>query len=54
VPEHLAEWLADPPSVKPMDPARNDVAAGRILGMPDFGLSDEQIAGLIALLESWR
>ncbi|HEX9643834.1 MAG TPA: cytochrome c oxidase subunit II [Acidimicrobiia bacterium] len=54
VPEHLAEWLANPPSVKPMDPARNDVAAGRILGMPDFGLSDEQIAGLIALLESWR
>ena len=35
--EHLEAWLANPSDLKPMDPDRNDIAAGRILGMPDFG-----------------
>jgi cytochrome c oxidase subunit 2 len=52
--EHLREWLRNPPGMKPMDPARNDLAAGRILGMPDFGLTEEQIDGLIALLDSLK
>jgi cytochrome c oxidase subunit 2 len=52
--EHLREWLRNPPGMKPMDPDRNDLAAGRILGMPDFGLTEEQIDGLIALLETLK
>ncbi len=52
--EHLAAWLDDPPALKPMDPERNDIAAGEIFGMPDFGLDDEEIAGLIALLKVWE
>ncbi len=51
---HLAEWIEDPPAMKPMDPDRNDIPAGRILGMPDFGLSTEEIDNLVALLETWR
>ena len=53
-PEHLAQWLANPSDLKPMDPDRNDIAAGRILGMPNLGLDQEDIAGLVALLESWE
>jgi cytochrome c oxidase subunit 2 len=52
--EHLAPWLANPADLKPMDPDRNDIANGRILGMPNFNLTDEQIDGLIALLQSWE
>jgi cytochrome c oxidase subunit 2 len=52
--QHLREWLRDPSALKPMDPDRNDLAAGRILGMPDFGLTEEQIDGLIALLETLK
>jgi len=52
--QHLSEWLANPSALKPMDPDRNDIAAGRILGMPNFNLSSEQIAGLVALLQSWE
>ena len=37
-----------------MDPDRNDLAAGRVLGMPDFGLSEGEIDGLVALLEGLR
>ena len=36
--EHLREWLRNPSDLKPMRPDLNDLAAGRILGMPDFGL----------------
>lgn len=50
--EHLRQWLHDPSSLKPMQPERNDIAAGRILGMPALGLSDQQIEELIAFLES--
>ena len=52
--EHLAEWLANPADLKPMAPERNDIAAGRILGMPNFGLEKPEIDGLVALLESWK
>jgi cytochrome c oxidase subunit 2 len=54
LPEHLSQWLANPADLKPMDPDRNDIPAGRILGMPNLNLDDGQIAGLIALLESWE
>ena len=52
--EHLAEWIADPASVKPMTPELNDIGAGRILGMPDYGLDERQIAELVSLLEGWK
>jgi len=51
--EHLAEWLADPSTLKPMRPDLNDINAGRILGMPNFNLSSDDINSLIALLEGW-
>lgn len=52
--DHLAEWLADPPSIKPMRPEFNDIENGRILGMPNYGLSNDDINNLIALLEGWE
>jgi cytochrome c oxidase subunit 2 len=52
--EHLRAWLRNPSDLKPMRPDRNDLAAGRILGMPDFGLTEDQIDGLLALLESLK
>ncbi len=52
--EHLSAWLANPPALKPMDPERNDIAAGEIYGMPNLGLDDDEIAGLIALLRLWE
>ena len=61
--DHLAEWLADPSALKPMDPDRNDELTRedllkrepvRILGMPDFGLSGDDIAALVDLLKSWE
>lgn len=50
--DHLRDWLIDPSALKPMRPDLNDLESGRILGMPALGLSDEEIDGLIALLES--
>ena len=52
--EHLAQWIDDPSSLKPMSPELNDVAEGRILGMPDYGLDGQQIQELVELLESWK
>jgi cytochrome c oxidase subunit 2 len=52
--EHLAQWIDDPSSVKPMAPELNDFDIGRILGMPDYGLDAEEIAELVALLEGWK
>jgi cytochrome c oxidase subunit 2 len=49
--EHLRQWLRNPSSLKPMTPERNDVSAGRILGMPSLGLTEQQIDELIAFLE---
>lgn len=51
--EHLSQWLADPSSIKPMRPELNDIPEGRILGMPNFNLSTDDINNLIALLEGW-
>jgi cytochrome c oxidase subunit 2 len=54
-PDHLRQWLAQPSDLKPMDPDRNDLSIGRILGMPNLGLSAEEIAGLQELLqEMWK
>lgn len=52
--DHLRQWLANPSDLKPMDPDRNDLESGRILGMPDFGLESAQIDELVALLQSWK
>jgi cytochrome c oxidase subunit 2 len=54
---HLAKWLDNPESLKPMAPDLNEALTEpdpRILGMPDYGLNAEQIAGLTALLEGWK
>ena len=37
-----------------MAPDLNDFDSGLILGMPDYGLDDEEIAELVALLEGWK
>ena len=52
--DHLAQWLANPSALKPMDPDRNDIPNGLILGMPNFNLDPAAIDGLIALLQSWE
>jgi cytochrome c oxidase subunit 2 len=52
--EHLRAWLADPSDLKPMTPELNDPAAGRILGMPNFGLDGDEIDALIALLGTFE
>ncbi len=53
--DHLAQWLANPADLKPMEPDRNDISAGRILGMPNLGLTTDEIAALQQLLlETWR
>ncbi len=44
-PENLRRWLADPPGMKPMQP-------GDGVGMPDLGLSPEEIDELVAYLET--
>jgi cytochrome c oxidase subunit 2 len=41
--ELLAEWLRDPPAMKPMQPEDN-------IGMPNLNLSDEEIEALVAYL----
>jgi cytochrome c oxidase subunit 2 len=52
--DHLAQWLADPSSVKSMRPDLNDIPNGRILGMPNYNLSSDDINNLITLLEGWK
>lgn len=42
---NLRRWLRDPPGMKPMDP-------DNIAGMPNLGLSEEDITKLIAYLET--
>lgn len=48
----LREWLRNPPEKKPMyaDPEKLDETDGLSRGMPDLGLSEEQIDQLIAYL----
>ena len=50
--QHLREWLTNPSDLKPMRPEFNDLAAGRVLGMPNLGLTDQQIDDLIAFLDT--
>ncbi len=52
--DHLTQWIDEPESLKPMSPERNDLAENRVLGMPDLGLSPEEIQQVIDLLETWR
>ena len=52
--DHLARWIDNPSDVKAMAPELNDLAEERILGMPDYGLDEAQIAELVALLEGWK
>ncbi len=51
---HLTQWVDNPQALKPMDPDRNDLASGRVLGMPDLGLDPVEIAQVVALLETWK
>lgn len=51
---HLAEWIDNPQNLKPMKPEENDLANGRVLGMPDLGLSGAEILEVIGLLKTWR
>ncbi len=51
--DHLAVWLDNPSAIKPMDPDRNDIATRRILGMPSFGLTQQEISELIEMLDTW-
>ncbi len=53
-PEHLAQWIDNPSDIKGMAPELNDFEKGRILGMPDYGLGEEEIRALVALLEGWK
>lgn len=52
--DHLAQWIDNPSDVKAMAPELNDLAEDKILGMPDYGLDEIQIAELVALLEGWE
>lgn len=45
--ENLERWLRDPPAMKPMRPDQG-------LGMPNFGLSEDEIDKLVAYLETLR
>jgi cytochrome c oxidase subunit 2 len=53
-PGNLTAWLHDPSSLKPMRPDLNQPSEGRIMGMPNFHLTDQQIFDLVALLESFK
>jgi cytochrome c oxidase subunit 2 len=45
--ENLKKWVADPSSLKPMRPDDG-------IGMPDQGLSDEEVAKVVAYLETLK
>jgi cytochrome c1 len=50
--ENLARWLRDPAAVKPgMGRLKGSGAA---MGMPNVGLTEDEIAGLVAYLETLR
>lgn len=50
--QHLRDWLANPSDLKPMRPELNDLAEGRVLGMPNLDLTEQQIDELIAFLDT--
>jgi cytochrome c oxidase subunit 2 len=45
--KNLRKWLKDPPGMKPMNPANGQ-------GMPNLGLSDDDITSLVAYLETLK
>ena len=51
--EHLTVWLDDPANLKPMEPQYNDISSRRILGMPSFGLTAQEIFELEEMLGMW-
>lgn len=51
--QHVAAWLDNPSDLKPMQPELNDIADRRILGMPAFGLTSQEIFELMTMLETW-
>jgi len=51
--EHLGRWINNPQDLKPMDPDRNNLAEGRVLGMPSLGLDAQEIFEVVSLLETW-
>ncbi len=50
----LADWLRDPPALKPMAPEPEPQAGGLKRGMPNLKLSEEQINQLVAYLDSLK
>jgi cytochrome c oxidase subunit 2 len=48
----LAAWLRNPPAMKPASADLNDQGKGR--GMPNLGLSEDQINDLVAYLETLK
>ena len=50
--EHLASWLRDPAAVKPGEGKLK--GSGAAMGMPNVGLTEDEIAGLVAYLETLR
>ena len=48
----LREWLRDAPAKKPMyaDPDKLEATDGKYRGMPNLGLSEDQIDQLVAYL----
>jgi len=53
-PENLRAWLHDPSALKPMRPDLNMPSQGRIMGMPNFNLTPQQLDDLVALLETFK
>ncbi|MCB1259805.1 MAG: cytochrome c oxidase subunit II [Acidimicrobiales bacterium] len=53
---NVENWLRDPVAMKPMAPLQteNPYADGRVRGMPNLGLSEDQIDQLVAYLETLR
>ena len=51
--DHLGRWIDNPQDLKPMDPDRNNLAEGKILGMPSLGLDAQEIFEVVSLLETW-
>ena len=50
-PDNLRRWLADPPAMKPMQPQETG-PKGNALGMPDLGLTPDEIDALVAYLQT--
>lgn len=52
--EDLRSWLRDAPSMKPMyaDPTKLEASDGKYRGMPNLGLTEDQIDDLVAYLST--